>query len=193
MNDIEWAISEAKKGKSKLTPEVVAKLEGLSSPNVWHLLNNLVSKSKTYLEVGCFKGSTLCAAIHGNNVKAYAVDNFMMNKESREIFYENIKPYKVRFFEQDAWTVELHQLSPIEVFFYDGDHSFEAHHKAITYYYPALAKEFIYVCDDWDMKRIPNATWTALKALGAEVEEVYQLPGNNKEWWNGIGVLRIRK
>lgn len=194
--NIQRALDRTNALHSKLTPKAIKQLDGLSSPKVWHLLNNLVSQVDTYLEVGCFKGSTLCAAMYGNdNVKGYAVDNFVMNKESRDILYKNIEPYKnITFFEQDAWTVDLTQIKEkIRVYFYDGDHSFEAHYKALTYFYPVLADEFIYVCDDWDMKRIPNATFEAAKFLNLDKADLHNLKGNNKEFWNGIGVIKFRK
>src|SRR5687768_10557526 len=99
------AIDRANSFKSNLTVQDINHLDGLSAPKVWHLLNNLVAQSKSYLEVGCFKGSTLSAALRGNNVDAYAVDNFCMDTKSRSEFFENTKDYRFTFFEQDSWTV----------------------------------------------------------------------------------------
>jgi hypothetical protein len=192
--DIQSAIDKANSLKSQLTDEVISKLDGYSNAKVWHLLNNLVAQAYSYLEVGCFKGSTLSAALYGNSIKAFAVDNFSYGNNSREYFYRNTEGLKFTFFEQDCWTVDLSQIEPVDVYFYDGDHSFESHYKALTYYLPVMKDEFVYVCDDWDMKRIPNATFTAAKDLNLEVLEKHELPGkHNKEFWNGIGVIKFRK
>jgi len=196
MNIIQ-AIQNANRLKSKLPDEVIKSMDGLSSPKVWHLLNNLAGQAKTYLEVGLYKGSTLISALHGNeHLQAFGVDNFSMFPKKRANFFANTNAYKNRFtlFEQDCWTVDLSKLPPIELFFYDGDHSFEAQYKAIEYFYPAMADEFTYVCDDWNMKKIPNATFSAAKAMNLEVIENHDLICPQKgEWWNGIGVIRFKK
>jgi len=195
--NITRAIQNANRKQSKLSNEKILQLDGLSSPKVWHLLNNLAAQAKNYLEVGLYKGSTLIAALHGNeHLTAYGVDNFCMFPKKRQDFYDNTKDYQGRFtmLEQDCWTVDLTQLPPIDLFFYDGDHSFEAQYKAIEYFYPAMADEFTYVCDDWNMKKIPNATFSAAKAMNLEVIENHDLLCPQKgEWWNGIGVIKFRK
>jgi predicted O-methyltransferase YrrM len=193
--NIQQAIRDARKEKSKLTGEDISKLHGLSSPCVWHLLNNLASQAKTYLEVGVFKGSTFLASNHKNNLEAYAVDNFSMNPASAQEFMVNTKHLDFTLFFQNAWEVRLENLkNPIELYFYDGDHSFEAQYKAIEYYLPAMADEFVYVCDDWNMKKIPNATFTAAKNLKLKVVENHDLFCVQKgQWWNGIGICRFKK
>ncbi|HEX7015531.1 MAG TPA: class I SAM-dependent methyltransferase [Cyclobacteriaceae bacterium] len=195
--NITRAIQDANRLQSKLSDEVISAMDGLSSPKVWHLLNSLASQAKTYLEVGLYKGSTLISALHGNeHLTAFGVDNFSMFPNKRQNFFANTNAYKNRFtlFEQDCWTVDLSKLPPIELFFYDGDHSFEAQYKAIEYFYPAMADEFTYVCDDWNMKKIPNATFSAAKAMNLEVIENHDLICPQKgEWWNGIGIVRFKK
>jgi|GEM_PF-1324102 len=191
------AIQDARREQSKLPHSVISSLDGLSSRKVWHLLNNLAAQSKNYLEVGLYKGSTLISALHGNDhLKAFGVDNFCMFPHKRHVFFSQTDPYKDKFtlFEQDCWTVDLTKLPPIDLFFYDGDHSFEAQYKAIEYFYPAMADEFVYVCDDWNMKRVPNATFEAGKKMKLEVVENHDLFSAPKgEWWNGIGIVRFKK
>jgi hypothetical protein len=195
--NITQAIQDANRLKSKLPQSVISSMDGLSSPKVWHLLNNLAGQAKTYLEVGLYKGSTLISALHGNDhLQAFGIDNFSMFPQKRQNFFYNTAAYKDKFtlFEQNCWTVDLSKLPPIELFFYDGDHSFEAQYKAIEYFYPAMADEFTYVCDDWNMKKIPNATFSAAKAMNLEVVENYDLTCPQKgEWWCGIGIVKFKK
>lgn len=194
--NIKKAIEQAENLSSKIDGTVMNELEGLSSPKVRHLLNNLASQSDTYLEVGCYLGGTLRAALHENrHLYAAAVDNFSMMPNKRQMFFDNTEMLKFDFIEEDSFALDLTKIKkPIKLYFYDGHHSFESQYKAIQYYLPAMADEFVYVCDDWDMKKIPNATWTVCKDLKLTVEENYNLPGGpNKEWWGGIGILRIRK
>src|SRR4051812_30601409 len=63
---VKRAISEADEGRSRISPAALA-IEGMSSPKVRHLLNNLCAfDACRYLEVGSYKGSTLCAAMSNN-------------------------------------------------------------------------------------------------------------------------------
>lgn len=196
MIDIKKAIDQADKLKSKLTPDVMSELSGLSSPKVRHLLNNLSAQSKTYLEVGCYLGGTLRAALHGNTPDyAAAVDNFSMMPDKREEFFKNTSMLSFEFFEEDSFKLDVSKIKrPIELYFYDGHHSFESQCLAISHFQKALASEFVYICDDWDMKKIPNATITTLRNLKFTIDEVYELKGGvDKEWWGGIGILKVRK
>ena len=71
------AIDNAVDDNSNFKPDGYNVL-GLSSNKVRHFLNNLCSERGTiYADVGCYTGSTLFAALMGNqSVKAYAIDDF---------------------------------------------------------------------------------------------------------------------
>lgn len=192
--NIKQAIEDADYLISKLTPEFITSLDGLSSPKVWHLLNNLVAQSDTYLEVGVFKGSTLLAALYNNNPYAVAVDNFSMAPDTRAEFFKNTKGKKFTFIEGDAFSLKLKKIKkPIKLYFYDGHHSPEAQFKAIEYYLPALADEFVYVCDDFDRKKVSIYTHEVIKHFGLKVVEFHHLTGPDKEWWEGIGIIKLKK
>ena len=148
--NITKCISDAEAHKSKLTEEYISTLEGLSSPKVWHLLNNLCSQSDSYLEVGCFKGSTLLAAIYKNPVYAVAIDNFIMSPTTRQQFFDNTKDAQIEFHECDSFKFDVKKIEkPISLYFYDGDHSAVAQYKAVTHFADALADEFILDRDNY--------------------------------------------
>src|SRR5262249_22594802 len=64
------------RGASRLEPEGLA-IEGMSDARMRRLLNTLGSRVRTYLEVGCYHGSTLIAAAYRNpRLWALGVDNF---------------------------------------------------------------------------------------------------------------------
>lgn len=202
MINIEQCIADAEAHKSKLTEEYISTLEGLSSPKVWHLLNNLCSGVNSYLEVGCFKGSTLLAALYKNPVYAFAIDNFMMEPKNRHIFFENTKETNFTFYEGDCFSFDVKQIKkPIELYFYDGAHTAEAQYKALTHFAGALADEFIFVCDDWDLSKMKTCSLSAIKDLGYRLIEMHELKGHTNGtlqerkdgWWGGIACLRVRK
>lgn len=200
MIDVKKAIEQADNLNSKIDTQVMSELRGLSSPRVRHLLNNLAAQAKTYLEIGCYIGGTLRAAIHGNeHLKAYAIDNFSMSPETRGQFFENTKGLNFEFFEEDSYSLDIKKIKqPIDLYFFDGCHSVDAQYKAVSYFLPAMADEFVMVIDDWDANKVQVGTNSALIDLKIKPVERYELKGatgdeRENSWWGGIGILKIRK
>lgn len=201
--NIKLAIDEANNLKSKIDDVTMSQLVGLSSPKVRHLLNNLASQAKSYLEVGCYLGGTLRAALHDNShVQAYAVDNFSMEPDKRQQFFDNTSMVKFEFFEQESFSIDLRKIkTPVELYFYDGLHTVEAQYKAVSYFHPILTSEFVLVVDDWDLNKTRVGTFTAIKDMGFTIIEQYELKGatgdsieaRHASWWGGIGILKVKK
>lgn len=200
--DIKLAIDQADKLSSKIDAVTMSGLQGLSSPRVRHLLNNLAAQSKSYLEIGCYLGGTLKAALHGNNIYAAAIDNFSMSPETRDQFFKNTEGLNFDFFESDSFSFDINKLKqPIDLYFYDGHHSVDAQYKAVSYFLPAMADEFVMVIDDWDMNKVRVGTHTALIDYKIKPIEKYELAGASGQrlearlnsWWGGIVVMKIRK
>ena len=110
------SIRKATIGISKLNGAILS-IDGMSSSKVRHLLNNLCSVSGArYLEIGSFKGSTLLAAIFGNEnvlAMASAIDNFSQFGGPKQEFWENVNAYvdptmqnsgRFRFVEENAFS-----------------------------------------------------------------------------------------
>lgn len=201
--DIRKAIEQADELNSKINPETMATLQGLSSPRVRHLLNNLAAQAHSYLEVGCYLGGTLKAALHKNNhLYAAAIDNFSMSPQTRQQFFKNTDALKFDFFEEDSFSFDIRKIKqPIELYFFDGCHSVEAQYKAVSHFLPAMADEFVMVIDDWDMNKVRVGTHTALIDYSIKPLEKYELQGASGQseekrhltWWGGIGIFKIRK
>jgi len=201
--DIKKAIAEADKLQSKIDDTAMSQLQGLSSPRVRHLLNNLSAQVNSFLEIGCYLGGTLKAALRGNDhLYAAAIDNFSMSPDTRQQFYDNIKDLKVDFFEEDSFSFDVRKIKkPIELYFFDGCHSVEAQYKAVSYFLPAMANEFVMVIDDWDANKVRVGTHTALIDYKIKPIEKYELKGatgqsveeREASWWGGLGIFKIRK
>lgn len=192
------AFERAERLESKIPQEEISKLHGLSSDKTWHLINNLASEAKNYLEIGTYLGSTLKAALYGNDhLKAYAMDNFCMKPHLKGHFFGNTKDLNFTFYEEDCFQFDLKKLPTIDLYFYDGEHSFESQYKALTYYYPVLADEFIYICDDWTNKPVKEGTMKAIQDLELNIVEC-EIRGDGKlkqahEWWCGVAVFKLKK
>lgn len=196
---IDECVTNSRYEKSKLTDEIL-KLEGMSSNKVRHLLNNLCSAEGTrYLEVGCWKGSTLVSALYGNNVdKAVAIDNFSEFGGPKEELHQNIqnhiKDANLTFIEGSFENIKL-PVSDFNIYFYDGEHSAKSQEDALTLLYPYLADQFIYIVDDWNHGPAREGTEAGLARY--KVLKKVELPanynGDRDNYWNGIGLFLLQK
>jgi hypothetical protein len=171
---IKKAIDDADKMQSKhghLTYDVPA----LSSLKLRNLMNNLGALGTRYLECGPHKGGLFCAAIRGNDnlLSAIAVDSFESDMDAIEpakpVFLENVKrnmPLEMEFalFKSDCFTIPLWEIkNVVDVYLYDAGHSEQDQRMALTYYYPALADEFIFCVDDYDWEPVKKELKMGLK------------------------------
>jgi hypothetical protein len=197
--NIERAILMADKGHSLLNNEIL-QLPSFSTHRIKHLLNNLGALSTVYGEVGVHKGGMTVAATYGNNLKSWVSDNWTLFEEgglSKRLFYENMARFKVgcKVFEQDCFTIDLAQVPKTDFYVFDGAHDFESQKKGLTYFYPILADEFIFICDDYSWADPRKGTESAIKELNLEVlfqEELWD-GQENGAWHNGIGVFLLKK
>ena len=192
------AMFDAKDGKSKLTKEIFD-IPGMSGTGFRMFLNNLCSNEDIrYLEIGNWKGSTLCSCLYKNKIRATAIDNFSQFGNVKEDLLKNIAKYKgeneVAFIESDCWEVNLQ--GNYNVFFYDGNHDYEYQYRALGHFYDNLDDKFIFIVDDWNWKTVKDGTMDSIEDLGfknemniiIETEDI-----NEPIWHNGIGIFILSK
>jgi hypothetical protein len=203
---VKTSIEKAEKGISELDP-IILEIQGMSSPIIRHFLNNVCSlEDASYLEIGCWKGSTLIAATYRNEATlqdVIAIDNWSEFNGPKEEFLYNINTYlptlPLRFHEGDSFLVDKSQIFfwPINIYFYDGNHSFEAQKAAFTFYDSVLDDIFITFVDDWNWEEVRAGTFAAFKELGYEIlyERAFATSdtGMMSSWWNGFYIAVIRK
>lgn len=200
------SIANAEAGVSKISPQAFS-IPGMTGAKVRHFLNNLCSIPRTsYLEIGCWKGSTLVSALYGNEAvltDAIAVENFSQFEGPRAEFLHNIQTFipkaPLRFLETDCFSIDKKAAfsKPITVYFYDGGHAFTEQYKAFTEFNTVFDDVFIAIVDDWNWGEVRDGTKTAFKDLGYEIlfEKAFLTSANGDPhtWWNGIYVAVIRK
>ena len=85
----------------------------------------------------------------------------------------------------------------INVYFYDGDHSFEAQKSAFTYFNDIFADTFIAIVDDYNREHVRQGTMAGFQELNYQVLFDVFLPasfdGDKKQWWDGLYVAVIAK
>lgn len=73
ISHVKESIEKAKNGISKLYQGIL-NIEGMSGSKIRHFLNNVCSfKGVNYLEIGCWKGSTLVSAAYNNETNFNSV------------------------------------------------------------------------------------------------------------------------
>lgn len=208
---IELALQNAENNVSKITKEII-ELDGMSGTKTRHFYNNLLNmEDARYLEIGTWKGSTVCSAMYQNNAIVVCIDNwseFCETSLAKKYFLENFEKYKGKnnatYIENDCFNVDISLLPKFNIYMYDGNHSFESHYKALSYFYDCLDNTFIYVVDDWNTEEIRNATYKAIEDLKFIV--LYQksirltwdnthtpVPLAKETWWNGMYVALLQK
>jgi len=196
--DIKTAFQLAEQEKSKIPHEYITKLTGLSSPKVWHLLNNLCLDKAVYLEVGTYMGSSLLAATYGHNIKPVAIDNFCMKPTTRNHFFQNVKHMKnLQFIENDCFKVDINTIPKVDTYFFDGEHTFDAQYKGLVHFIDAMHDEFIYIVDDWNNSPVREGTYKAIEDLKLTVlefeERKFTTMKDKAGWWCGIVCFKLKK
>jgi hypothetical protein len=197
------AFDNAENKKSKITDEI-ARIDGMSGIKTRHFYNNLMnSPDARYLEIGTWKGSSVCSAMCGNKAKIVCIDNWSEFGGPKGEFLINFEKFKgdndATFIEYDCFKVDVSTLPKFNIYMYDGNHSNESHCNALMHYYDSLDDIFIYIVDDWNWVDVRNGTNNAIKKLNLQVlyEKEIRLTNNNStttgEWWNGIYVAILKK
>lgn len=207
---IKEAIEKAKRHESKMD-ETAWSVPALSSLKIRHLMNNLGAISTNYLECGVHKGGLFCSTLRNNpNLSSVtANDNFasdIIGKDKAEPqFRQNVRKCvpSDRFLHVDVRICNTFDLDPasitgkpIDLYLFDGDHSYESQRDAMTHFLPAMADEFIVCVDDFDWPEVMTGTEEGIKLSGCDVLFHDQFKGNdhdNSGWWNGFFIALLKK
>ena len=196
---IELAIASALRRESKLTPEAMEP-GGFTSPEIRHLMNNLGSLSKNYLEIGVLRGALSAATAWKNDhLDITLCDNWSEFNESdgREDFFRNHAKFmpSAKVLEKDCFTIQKEEVpKDVDLYLYDAAHSYEAQEKGITYFEKFFASQVIVCVDDFNWESSQKGTRMGLGYLsmsGWKVKSEWVLTG--EQWWNGYAVYLLKK
>jgi len=194
---------------SKINNDIL-NIHGMSGYKTRHLYNNLLSFSNAkYLEIGVWKGSTVCSAMFKNNATVVCIDNFSEFGGPREEFLSNFNRFKdgndATFIESDCFKVDVTSLPKFNIYLYDGNHDHDSHYKALSYFMDCLEDTFIYIIDDWNWESVRTGTYAAIKELNLNIlysREVRTSNDNShpftgsepqKQWHNGVFIAVVKK
>jgi predicted O-methyltransferase YrrM len=181
---IERSLEKADKGESKITDGIL-NMEGMSGKKTRHFYNNLLNKDDArYLEIGTWKGSSVCSAMCGNKATIVCIDNWSEFGGPKNEFLTNFNTYKgennAKFIEQDCFKVDVSLLPKFNIYMYDGNHTNDSHYKALVHYYPCLDDIFVFIVDDWAVKDVRDGTYESIKKLNLRTlyeKEIYTSKG----------------
>ena len=207
-NLIETSFQNANNNISKITPDIIA-MDGMTGTKTRHFYNNLLNtEDARYLEIGTWKGSSVCSAMCGNRAKILCIDNWKEFGGPRNEFIQNFTKFKgnndATFIESDCYKINAKALPKFNIYLYDGNHTSDSHYKALLHYYNCLDETFIFIVDDWNWQGVRNGTHDAIKKLNLKklYEKEIRLtwddshtpqPKAKNTWWNGIYVVILKK
>lgn len=207
-NHVEKSLEDADNYKSKITNDIY-NLDGMTGYKTRHFYNNIVNMNDArYLEIGSWKGSSVCSAMCNNNAKVVCVDNWSQFGGPKEEFLKNFEKFKgdndALFIEEDCYKLDVSILPKFNIYMYDGGHNFNDQSMALTYYYDCLDDIFIFIVDDWNCQCIRDGTYDGITKCNLKV--LYQKeirltwddshtpdPEAKTTWWNGMCVFILQK
>jgi len=227
INHVKNSFKNADSAISKLSPDIF-NIQGMSGFRTRIFYNEIASgRGIKYLEIGSWKGSSTCSALFGNSIDITAIDNWSIFNGPKTEFESNVQTYagnnRIDTIESDSFTLDVATLPhTYNVYLYHGDHSDEAHEKALTYYIDAMENTFIFMVDDWYFKGVRKGTYDAIEKLGLKIEyyedrgefvvheedvdgeecrrwyaerngERIVVKSEPEQYWNGIGVFVLTK
>jgi hypothetical protein len=205
---LESSVIKAENGISKITQDIID-MDGMSGKKTRHFYNNLLSMDEArYLEIGVWKGSSVCSAMCENKAKVVCIDNWTEFNGPKNVFMENFEKYKgandATFIDEDCFQVDVSTLPKFNIYMYDGNHTKESHYKALTHYYDCMDDTFIYIVDDWNLQMVRDGTWDGIHDMNLKIlynrsirltydDSHTPQPLARNTWWNGIYMAVLQK
>lgn len=189
---------------------------GLSSNTVRHFLNNLCNKPGTvYVDAGCYMGSTLFAAMMGNEIKAYAIDDYSDDvvKPMRRDLHKNFdieNPVEQFVANYNKWNNEKSAVGlvtrPIQeiefnpqyrpqVVFYDATNHEEDMIANLQHIHENADSSYVLVVDDANFDGVVDATDKFAEDKTVVFKRMMATANieDAGDWWNGLYILVIEK
>jgi hypothetical protein len=199
------AFENAENNISKITNDIID-MDGMSGTKTRHFYNNLLNmEDARYLEIGTWKGSSVCSAMCNNKATVVCIDNWSEFGGPKLEFLQNFEKFNgynnATFIENNCYLVDISTLPKFNIYMYDGNHTKESHYMALLHYYNCLDDIFIFIVDDWNWSDVRDGTIISIQRLGLKVlyEKEIRLTTNNSTstesttWWNGIYVAILQK
>ena len=181
--------------------EVLEAVPGLARVNNLALLNlaaSFLEPGESYVEIGTFHGTSLIAAMLGNDGDFVGLDDFSFGDGDRGELERNLEAFELAnraaILEGDAFElVPAGALGErqVGVYYYDNGHEYEQQLEGLRMIEPYLASRALLIVDDSDWERVGAAT-AAYLASQSRARLLLQLDGADRgspAWWEGVQIL----
>ncbi len=204
---VDEAIARSLRSEAYLDADVL-KITGFSTPTMRRMFSNLCHlEGASYLECGCFCGASLISALCNNPITAYGVEDFSQpfaNYTVREQLTSNVSRWgasckKIVMINTDCFTMDRGIFeSPIDLYFYDGEHSETSQAKALPYFLNVLNDSFVYIVDDTDWPQVASGVALGFAALKdrVRIDREWKFTDNRPDgpnYHNGISLYVCSK
>jgi hypothetical protein len=182
-------------------------IQGMSTENIRFLINEIVKQyadGGVYLEVGMYQGcSLLSAALYNQSTRCIGIDNFSQfdeNNANQNKLKENIAkldhPDNVEYHNMDyqEYFDLLSAKEPglkVNVYFYDGEHSYKNQLEGLRRALPFLTAKCIIFVDDINWPEVAAANKRFLRE-NPDFKSVFKIrtkANGSSDWWNGFEVI----
>ena len=197
VNYVKNSLKKTDNYESNLNNEIL-NMDVISGIKTRHFFNNICSMVKAkYLEIGSWKGSTVCSALYNNKLTCLCIDNWSQFGGPKDEFINNFNKYKgnndATFLERNCWNIRTSSIGRFNIYMYDGEHTEESQYNALIKYFIALDDEFIYIANNWKLDIVQKGTLKAIEYLKLTIEFEYKIDIENNDWNNGIGIFVLKK
>lgn len=181
--------------------DVLEHVPGLARPNNLALVNlaaSLLDPGECYLEAGTYRGTSLVAAMLGNEDKEFvAIDDFSLGDGSRAQLEANLGRFGLAGAEilegdvQEVLRGDALAGRQVGVYYYDDGHSYEQHLDGLRLVEPYLADGALLIVDDSDWEQVQRALADYL-AGQPRARTILELQGDDHgapQWWKGVTAL----
>lgn len=211
IHHLQQSLLDAEAGRSKLCDDIL-QYEGMTGTYTRHFYNNVCCMPNVnYLEIGTWYGSSSISAMYNNAINATFIDNWSQFGGHKSKFIEAAEKYKTnstyKLIEANCFSLKPSEISDskINVYMYDGGHSYNDHYNAIKHFYDILDDNCIIMIDDWDWDEVRKGTLDAFRDLSTDflwtkeitlpTSDLDGMPNHagKKTWWNGIGIFVLNK
>lgn len=188
-------------------PNPILELEGMSGVRYREFINRLIGHlpDPRYLEIGSWKGSTVCAALYGNQAKALCIDNWAQYGGPRAEFFSNLSLVQMpTVIESDFRHVDYASVGSFNVMFFDGPHSETDQYDGVRLTQPALDNEHVLIVDDWNWRSVRIGTLRGIRDSSLNILSIIEIrttldnshptvSGKHSAWHNGTMIAVLQK
>lgn len=182
-------------------------IDGMSGQSFRGFLSLLfTNNTKSYLEIGTWKGSTFCSAINGNVIEATCIDDWSQFGAQTKVAIKNISRRagdnnKISIVAQDFREFSFDHFLKIDtdVYFYDGPHSEKDHYDATQVIDKLNFRSLLFIVDDWNWDNVRQGTFRGLNSLDLriagkiEIVPTTSAVGRRSRWHNGYAFFVLER